>query len=67
MDAICVLFLLYSHSRSSFSSVVFDFNASLIDVAPLSSMSFAVDCHENDKELSVYECNFCGVSFVLTS
>ena len=43
MDAICVLFLLYSHSRSSFSSVVFDFNASLIDVAPLSSMSFPVD------------------------
>ena len=36
MDTICVLFLLCSPLRSSFVSVVFDFNASLSDVAPLS-------------------------------
>ena len=38
MDAICVLFLLSSHLRSSSMSVVFDFNASLNDVVPLSPM-----------------------------
>ena len=43
MDAICVLFLLYSPPRSSSVSVVFDFNASLNDVAPLSPMSLPVD------------------------
>ena len=43
MDAICVLFLLSSQFRSSAVSVVFDFNVSLNDVAPVSSMSFSVD------------------------
>ena len=43
MDAICVLFLLCSLSRLTFVSVVFDFNASLNDVAPVSPMSFPVD------------------------
>ena len=38
MDAICVLFLLSSQLRLSFASVVFDFNASLNDFAPVSSM-----------------------------
>ena len=38
-----VLFLLCSPLKSSFVSVVFDFNASLNDVAPVSSMSFSVD------------------------
>ena len=42
MDAICVLFLLSSPLRSSFVSVVFDFNASLNDVAPLSPILFPV-------------------------
>ena len=42
MNAICVLFLLCSLSRLSFTSVVFDFNASLNDVAPVSSMKFPV-------------------------
>ena len=42
MDAICVLFLLYLLPRLSFVSVVFDFNASLNDVAPVSPMSFSV-------------------------
>ena len=43
MDAICVLFLLYPPLRSSFVSVVFDFNASLNDVAPVSPILFSVD------------------------
>ena len=42
MDIICVLFLLSSPYRFSFVSVVFDFNASLIDVAPISLMLFPV-------------------------
>ena len=36
MDVTCVLFLLSSPPRLSFVSVLFDFNASLNDVAPLS-------------------------------
>ena len=43
MDTICVLFLLCSLSKYSFASVVFDFNASLIDVAPLSPILFPVN------------------------
>ena len=43
MDAICVLFLLSSQPRSSSVSVVFDFNASLNDVAPLFPISFPID------------------------
>ena len=43
MDVICVLFLLSSHCRLSFVSVEFDFNASLNDVAPVSSILLAID------------------------
>ena len=43
MDTICVLFLLCLLPRSSFVSVVFDFNASLNDVAPLSLKKLPVD------------------------
>ena len=42
MDAFCVLFLLPLHSRLSFVSAEFDFNASLNDVAPVPSMLFTV-------------------------
>ena len=38
MDVICVLSLLSPPSRLSFVSVVFDFNASLNDVAPIFSI-----------------------------
>ena len=38
-----MLLLLCSPPRSSFASVVFDFNASLNDVAPVSPMLLAVD------------------------
>ena len=39
----CVFFLLSSLPRLSFVSVVFDFNASLNDVAPVSPMLLSVD------------------------
>ena len=42
MDVFCVSFFLSSQLRSSSVSVVFDFNASLNDVAPVSLMSFPV-------------------------
>ena len=38
-----MLFLLCSHLRVSFVSAVFDFNASLNDVAPVFLMLFSVD------------------------
>ena len=50
MDAICVLFLLYSPPRSSFVSVVFDFNVSLNDVAPVSLIWLSVDLMRMEKE-----------------
>ena len=43
MDAICMLLLLSSRLKSSFVSVVFDFNASLIDATPASPMLLSVD------------------------
>ena len=43
IDTICVLFLLCLPLRLSFVSVVFDFNASLNDVAPLSPISLTID------------------------
>ena len=43
MDVICVLFLLSSLSKCNFESVVFDFNTSLNDVAPVSPMLFPAD------------------------
>ena len=46
VDTICVLYLLCSQFRLSLVSVVFDFNASLNDVAPVSPMLFAVDLME---------------------
>ena len=43
MDAICLLLLLSSQLRLSFVSVVFDFNASLNNVAPVSPILLSVD------------------------
>ena len=43
MDVVCVFLVLCSPLRSSFVSVVFDFNASLNDVAPLSPIVLSVD------------------------
>ena len=44
MDAICVLFHLSPQLRLSAVSVVFDFNASLNDVAPVTPILLPVDC-----------------------
>ena len=49
MDAICVMLLLCSLLRSSSVSVVLDFNASPIDVAPVSPMLFPVDLMKMEK------------------
>ena len=49
MDAICVLFLLYSHPKLSLVSDVFDFKKLLNDVAPLSPMLLPVDLMRMEK------------------
>ena len=46
---LCVLFLLSLLHRPSFVSIVFDFNASLNDVAPVSPMSLSVDVMRKGK------------------
>ena len=45
----CVFFLLSSPLRLSSVSVVFDFNASLNDAAPVSPISLSVDVKRNEK------------------
>ena len=47
-------------------SVLFDFNASLSDVAPVSPMLFPVDLLRKEQELIVGKCHLCVVSFVFT-
>ena len=49
MDVLCVFILLYLPHRLSFVSVVFDFNDSLNDVAPLSPISFPVDVKKKER------------------
>ena len=49
MDAVCVLFLLYLPRKFSFVSVVFDFNASFSDSAPVSPMLLSVDSMKTEK------------------
>ena len=44
-----MLFLLYSRLRLSFVSVVFDFNASLSDAAPISLIQLSVDLVRMEK------------------
>ena len=61
-----MLFLLCSHSRLSSVSFVFDFNASLNDVAPLSPMLLSVDFYENENDWIVDGCHLRVVSFVFT-
>ena len=45
---------------------MFDFNASLNDVAPVSPILFSVDLMRMEKELIVDGCHLCAVSFVFT-
>ena len=65
MNTVCVLFLLSSPHRLSSMSVVFDFNASLNDAAPLSPILFPVDLMGMEKEWIVGGCNLCIILFVL--
>ena len=62
MDVFCV-FLLSSQSRLSFMSVVFDFNASLNDVAPVSPMLLPVDVMRMEKGELLMDV-FCVSSFL---
>ena len=48
MPFVCLLSL-YSRLRSSSVSVVFDFNDSLNDAAPVSPIQFSVDVNRNEK------------------
>ena len=66
-DANDVLFLLNSHHRLSFVSVVFNLNASLSDVAPMSPMPLAINLLRMRKEFIADGCHLCVVSFVLTT
>ena len=66
IDTICVLFLLCSLHKSSFVSVVFDFNASLNDVAPVSPMSFPAYFMRMEKSGLLMD-DICVVSFVITT
>ena len=54
----CVFFLLSSQSRSSFLSVVFDFNDSLNDVVPVYPILLSVDIKKK-KECIVDGCHLC--------
>ena len=49
----CVFFLWFSPVRLSIMSVVFDFSASLNDVAPMSPMLFPVDESRKGKSVIV--------------
>ena len=59
-----MLILLSSPLRSSFTSAVFDFNASLNDFAPLSSIQFPVDLMRMEKSGLLTDafvcCFFCA-------
>ena len=63
VDGLHLLFLLSSHLRPSFVSVVFDFNVSLNDVAPLSPMWLSVDLMKMEKSGllmdAIFTCFFC--------
>ena len=50
MGFICVLFLLYSPLSSSRVSVMFDFNASLNDVVPMSPILLAIGLLKIEKK-----------------
>ena len=58
MDAICVMFLLSLQLRLSFVSVVFDFNASIIEDTPASPILLPVGFMRME-ELIVDGCHLC--------
>ena len=66
MDVIYVLFLLFSRLRLRFVSVVFDFNVSHNDIAPLSLILFTFDSIRIEKSGLLVD-TICIVSFVFTT
>ena len=66
MDVICVSFLLSSQFKLSAVSVVFDFNDSLNDAAPVSPMSLPVDMKRKEKSDLLMDV-ICVSSFFLYS
>ena len=62
----CVFFLLSSQLRLSSVSVVFDFNASLNDVAPVSPMPLSVDVMRMEKSELLMDVFCVSLSFVFT-
>ena len=62
----CVFFLLPSPVRLSFARVAFDFNASLIDVAPVSPILLPVDTKRKEKSDLLTDV-FCVSSFIFTT
>ena len=60
-----MLFLLSSHLRLILVSVVFDFSASLNDVAPLSPISLSVDLVKMEKKGFVSGCHLCDSFFFM--
>ena len=61
----CVFFLLSSQPILSFVSVVFEFNTSLNDVAPVSPILLSVDVKRKEKRELLMDV-FCVSSFVFT-
>ena len=66
MGVFCVPFFLSSLHKLSAVSVVFDFNASLNDVAPASPNLFSVDWKRKGKSELLMDV-FCVSSFVFTT
>ena len=66
IDRRLYMLFLYSPFRSSSRSVMFDFNTSINDVAPLSPMSFPMNLIRME-ELIVDRCHLCVVYCVFTS
>ena len=64
---LCVFFLLSLLLRLRAVSVVFDFNDSLNDVAPVSPILFSVDLKINEKSESLMCLFVCIISFVFTT
>ena len=61
MDVLCAFFLLSSQLNLTWVSVVFNFNDSLNDVAPVSPILLAVDVMRMKKEWIVDGCLLCFI------
>ena len=66
MNIVCVLFLLSSPHRLSFLIVVFDFNASLNDVTPVSPILLPVDLVKKRKTELLMNAIYALFLFVFT-